>query len=168
MSRKIERLTELVQREVSHVIMYELADPRLGFVTVTEVKLAPDLSMAMVFISVMGDDAVQATTMKVIEHSRGHIQKLLADRVKMRRVPILSFRVDEGVKRSVRISALLRKLAEERGESAEPAAEGQEPANETDLTDEELAVEADDLADEEAAGDLDEDEAESSEEEEEE
>jgi ribosome-binding factor A len=123
MSRRLERLSVLIQREISHVIMYEMNDPRLGFVTITAIKLAEDQANATVFMSVLGDEKVQQTTLETIEHARGHIQKLIGDRIKMRRVPILAFKLDEGVKRSVRVSALLRKLEEERGAPSEAGEE---------------------------------------------
>jgi ribosome-binding factor A len=113
-SRRLEHLTVLLQREVSHIIMYELNDPRLGFVTVTGLKLAPDQANATIFISVMGDEATQETTIDVIRHARGHIQKLVSERLTLRRTPLLVFKRDDGVKRSVRVSAILHQLAEER------------------------------------------------------
>jgi len=105
-------------------------DPRLGFITVTEVKVAEDLETAKVYVSVMGDETVQQRTLKTIAHARGHIQRLLADRLRMRRTPLLIFQHDEGIKKSVRVSALLRQLAAERsdrGADEPPAATGAPP-----------------------------------------
>ena len=131
MGRRIERLESLLLREVSNIITHELSDPRVGFVTITEVKLSDDMQYATVAVSVMGDGAAQAGSMKTLNRARGHIQSLVAERLKLRWTPILRFRIDEGVKRSIRISRILHELAEERQafeESRRDAGEGDIPS----------------------------------------
>jgi len=112
--RRIERLGSLLQREISTIVTHELSDPHVGFVTITGVTLSDDMQHATVDVSVMGDKAAQERSVHALRRARGHIQGLVGERLKLRWTPILSFRVDEGVKRSIRISGILHKIAEER------------------------------------------------------
>jgi ribosome-binding factor A len=111
--RKKERLADAIKAEVSRIILFELTDPRIGFVTVTGVEMAADLHSAKVKISVMGDEKVRAVTMSVITHARGHIQKELGDRIRTRFVPEIRFEEDDSVRKSVELLKTLRRVAEE-------------------------------------------------------
>ncbi len=114
MGRRTERIESQLLREISNIITHELSDPRVGFVTITGVKLSDDMQYATVAVSMMGDDDAQARSMKALKRARGHIQGLVAERLKLRWTPVLRFSIDEGVKHSIRISGLLHELAEER------------------------------------------------------
>jgi ribosome-binding factor A len=110
--RKKERLAEAIQAEVSRIILFELTDPRIGFVTVTGVDLSGDLHSAVVKISVLGDERAQAVTMNVIRHARGRVQKLLCERIATKFVPAVSFEADDSIKKSIRLSKALKGIAE--------------------------------------------------------
>ena len=123
-----ERITERIRQELSEIITQELRDPRVGFVTVTHVKVAPDYTRATVFLSILGDEANERTTMRALEHARGHIQTELAQRIRIRRHPEIGFRIDEGFKNSQKVSRILSELEAEKGaEPAEPEAPADEP-----------------------------------------
>jgi len=111
--RKKERLADLVKAEVSRTILFEMKDPRIGFVTVTGVDLSGDLRAAKVKISIMGDEKTQAVTMSVIRRARGFIQRQLNEKILTKFVPAISFEVDDSVKKSIRLSKTLRDVVKE-------------------------------------------------------
>jgi len=113
-SRRMERIAALLKQEISVIVTQTLNDPALGFVTVTEVRVQSDLSLAKVFVTVLGDEKAQHETMAALERARRHIQVLTSERVALRRFPELSFHPDDRVKTSLRISQLLSELASER------------------------------------------------------
>lgn len=118
---RLQKLTHLVHRTASEVILYELKDPRLGFVTVTRVKLSRDLRHAIVFYSVVGTDGDRSKTAHALDHARGHIQTRIAKVMRTRVTPLIRFEYDLGVEGSVRVSQILAEIAEESGEGeAEP------------------------------------------------
>ncbi|MEZ6194403.1 MAG: 30S ribosome-binding factor RbfA [Planctomycetota bacterium] len=122
MGYKIERLQERIKFKVANVIQRDLADPRLGLVTVTKVKLARDLSECEVFYSVLGDDGARSKTARMLADSRGFIQSEVAKILATRRAPRLDFVFDESIEGSVRISEALRRElgdADEAGDEAE-------------------------------------------------
>jgi ribosome-binding factor A len=120
---KLSRLTHLVHRRVSEVILYELQDPRLGFLTVTRVDLSRDLRHATVYWSIVGSEGDRSKTAHALEHARGRIQGEVARVMKTRVTPILRFEYDESVEGSVRVSRILEELRQERGESEEGRSE---------------------------------------------
>ena len=117
-SRRMERIAALMKEELGKFITQELADPSLGFVTVTEVRPAPDLSTANVYVSVLGGAQREREVMKVLQRAGKRIQLTVSERVLLRRFPTLLFRIDDRIKRSIRISRLLNELAEERREQS--------------------------------------------------
>ncbi|MFN3532254.1 MAG: 30S ribosome-binding factor RbfA [Candidatus Brocadia sp.] len=106
-SRRIERLSESVKQEVSKIILYELKDPRISFITVTKVEVASDLKRAKVYISILGDVLTQRKTLWALEHARGFIQSKVGEHLQIRYTPILTFCLDESLKKSQHISNLI-------------------------------------------------------------
>ena len=106
-SRRIERLAEAVKQEVSKIILYELKDPRVSFITVTKAEVAPDLKKAWVYVSILGDDSTQRKTLRALEHARGFIQAKVGAHLQIRYTPILEFCLDESLKKSLHISKLI-------------------------------------------------------------
>src|SRR5690606_14771685 len=100
-------------------ILFELRDPRVKMVTVTRAEVSGDLQHAKVFVSVMGTESEQKLTMHGLRHAAGFIQSRLADRLKTRFTPVIKFVADEGVKKSIEISRLIREAL------GDPSAEGQ-------------------------------------------
>jgi len=111
--RKKERLADAIQSEVSRIILFELTDPRIGFVTVTGVELSADLHSAKVKVSIMGDERARAVSMNVIRHARGYIQKQMGDRVTTKFMPIIKFEEDDSVRKSVALLRTLKRMAQE-------------------------------------------------------
>ncbi|MDR7481240.1 MAG: 30S ribosome-binding factor RbfA [Armatimonadota bacterium] len=106
------RLAEVIRTEVSAIIR-TLRDPRIGFVSVTDVEVSQDLRHARIFVSVLGDAAAKQRTMEGLEHATGYVRSLLGPRLGIRLVPEIVFRLDPSIERGVRITSLLRELAEE-------------------------------------------------------
>jgi len=130
-TRRTLRVAREIKEIVSRVIILELADPRLGFVTVTEVEVSPDLRTASVKLSVLGEAAEGRLCLHALEHARGRIQGAVNAGLMTKIVPRLAFKLDDRVKKSVEISRLINKArAEYRTPLEEPAAEGDAGARE--------------------------------------
>lgn len=99
------------------MVTNELKDPRVGFVTITEVRPAPDLKSARVYVSIYGTDAERKESLAGLNAAAGYLQRQLGRRVKLRYIPHLTFAVDESLDRAMRIEALLDAAANGRTET---------------------------------------------------
>ena len=104
---RVERVAELLKQEISRILLHELQDPRMGFVTVTRVTLSGDLQHAKVYVSVLGGEVDERKTMAGLARARGYVQAAMSGRLRLRRLPALSFHLDPGVRRSLRVSRIL-------------------------------------------------------------
>lgn len=129
MSKRTQQVGEEMLRILGEAIQFELKDPRVGFVTVTNVEVSGDLQHAQVYISVMGDDVQRDETMAALERARGFLRRQVAQQLNhLRSVPELHLRLDTSLDHSERISELLRQVAEERAASEpRPPAISDEP-----------------------------------------
>ncbi len=110
---RIDRVNRQVKRELGRIIQQELSDPRLQFVTITEVDVSRDLRNARIRFSVLGEkDRVQAAQ-KGLEGARGMIRKLLGQSMSIRHTPELFFIYDQSVEMSVRIEETLKEINDE-------------------------------------------------------
>jgi ribosome-binding factor A len=105
--RRPERLAEQIKEEVSLIISGELNDPRVGFVTVTEAKVSPDLKHAKIFVSVIGEDQQIAESMKALDHASGFIRHRLGSVMRIKHAPELRFIYDDTERTAARIEELL-------------------------------------------------------------
>lgn len=121
MSRRTERVNDLVRDELSELLLREINDPRLGgLISITRVEVSPDLGTARVFVSVMGDEEEQRQAMKALSTAGGFLHRELKKRLEMRKVPFLNFRLDTSIAEGAEVLSLLDKVHEEdqrRGES---------------------------------------------------
>ncbi len=108
-----DRLGDQIKDEISRILLYEMSDPRMGFVTVTGVELSGDLRNATVKLSVLGDEKTQAVTMSVLARARGYLQRELGNRINARHTPAISFQLDDSVKKSVHLSKVIREAMED-------------------------------------------------------
>ncbi len=123
-SRRVKRVAEAIRQEVSKIVLYELNDPRIAFVTVTNVDASPDLRTAKVLISILEDKVPQKTVMKGLEHAQGYIQGEVATRLSLRYTPVITFCLDESTKKSLRVLKLIDEVTnEEKDEISSDAAE---------------------------------------------
>ncbi|HKS42498.1 MAG TPA: 30S ribosome-binding factor RbfA [Blastocatellia bacterium] len=110
--RRPERLAEQIKEEVSLIIAGEVEDPRVGFVTVTDAKLTPDLRYAKVYVSVLGTEAEVKESLAALKHAAGFIRTQLGAVLRMRRTPELHFVYDETTETAARIEELLSEEVE--------------------------------------------------------
>jgi len=106
-SRRAERLGEAIKQEVSKVILHKLKDPRLSFITVTNVDISPDLKKVKIFISVLGDEAAQELTLKGLERAKGFVQAEIGAHLRIKYTPHLEFCLDESEKKRMRILKII-------------------------------------------------------------
>jgi ribosome-binding factor A len=123
---RLQRVNQLIREEISVLIQRELKDPRLGFVTVTEVDVSKDLRTAKVYVSVLGPEADWRSSLEALENARGFIRNWLVPRLRLRAIPHLTFHPDRSMAHAAHIQTVLEELrTEERmpGEgSSEPPA----------------------------------------------
>ncbi|MBL4886053.1 MAG: 30S ribosome-binding factor RbfA [Planctomycetaceae bacterium] len=117
-TRRTAKASRAIREIISTAILLELNDPRIKNVTILDVEVATDMRSAKVYASVLGDEKTQELTMHGLNSSRGFLQKLIADRLTTRYIPILTFVLDDSVKKSVETARILKLIAEERGELA--------------------------------------------------
>ena len=131
MSRRTDRLASVIQRELMDIIMRELSDPRLtGLPSITRVKVSGDLSIADVYVTIMGTDGVQTAGLNALRHSAGLMRSKLAKSLTLRTPPYLKFHLDEQLKKEMSVLEALRQIERER-----EAQESQTPQTETPTTD---------------------------------
>ena len=112
-----ERLAALVQAAVASALTTEVKDPRVGFVTVTAVKVAPDASHAVLQVSIMGSEDEKTAALEGLKHARGFLRTHLAKTLPLRTAPELHFVLDRTLERAGRIDRLLAQI---RGDEPEP------------------------------------------------
>ncbi len=107
-SYRIRRVNEALKEIIGTALTKELKDPRIGFVTLTGVETAPDLSHAKVFVSVYGKQVEKDSTMEGLRAARTFLQRLISDELHLRRTPTLEFVYDATVDHGMRIQAILK------------------------------------------------------------
>lgn len=113
------RVGDLIREEVADIIMHKIRDPRLGFVTVTEVKASDDLKHAQVYVSVL-EDAKRAKTHKILKSSAKFIRSELAKRVKIKFIPKLIFKLDESIEYGAKIEKMLNEIKSSKTPESDP------------------------------------------------
>jgi len=112
-----ERLTESLRNELEEILNYELLDPRLTSINVTEVLLSPDNKKAHIRLAIQGNDTEQAACLEAVENAKGYIKHIIADRLDVFRVPDLYFDPDVSANVRRRTPALLRRIKRGRARS---------------------------------------------------
>lgn len=107
---RIKKIEIDLKREISFIINSKLNDPRIGFVTVTDVKLSTDLQYLDVFVSVMGENEIIASSMEGLKSCRGFIKKNLKERFRLRSMPDLKFKYDNSIYTGMKIFEILERL----------------------------------------------------------
>jgi len=113
---RIDRVNQQVKRELGRIIQRELSDPRLQFVTITEVDVSRDLRNARIRFSVLGEESKVQAAQQGLEGARGMIRKLLSQSMSLRYTPELFFIYDQSVEMSVRIEETLKEIHDENEE----------------------------------------------------
>ena len=108
--KRLERVNQLIKEEISAVLQRQIKDPRLGFVTVTEVDTTADLKLARVYVSVLGPEEQWAKSFKALESARGFVWNWLREHLDLRVTPQLAFRPDRSMEHAAHIQSLLAGL----------------------------------------------------------
>lgn len=131
MSRRTEMLGSTIQKELALIIMRELHDPRLtGLPSITRVKVSADLSVADVYVTVMGTPGKQTAALNALRHSAGLMRTRLTKALTLRVAPFIKFHLDEDLKKELAMMELLDQVHKENEELDRKRAEaaGAEPA----------------------------------------
>ena len=113
MSRRTERLCNLIRQEISALLQREVSDPRLGgLISVTRVSLSMDLKHATVFVSILGDQARKREMLAGFAAASGFLRCHVAERLKLRRVPALDFRLDDSIEEGARILEVINRISD--------------------------------------------------------
>jgi ribosome-binding factor A len=113
--KRLDRVNQLIKEEVSILLQRELKDPRLGFVTVTEVETSKDLRLAKVFVSVLGDERQWAASLAALASARGFVRNWLRQHLDLRVTPEVEFRADRSMEHAARIQSILKQVQGEGG-----------------------------------------------------
>ncbi|QVL31474.1 30S ribosome-binding factor RbfA [Telmatocola sphagniphila] len=128
------RVAEVIREVASETILFHIRDPRVKMTTVTRAEVSGDLQHGKVYVSIMGDQRTQEVGLRALNHAAGFVQSRLADRMKTRFLPVLTFVLDEGVKNSIEVNRLLAeaRALEGKADTTEQKDSGQiEGADET-------------------------------------
>ena len=126
-SLRCRRVAESIKEVAGRIVTQELSDPRIGFVTVTRVKVSPDLKQARVFFSVLGDGKQRDLALDALRHAAGFIKRRCGDELDLRYTPNLRFEFDEGIDKSIRVSELLYSQGDEEAPEKLPPLEDPAP-----------------------------------------
>lgn len=113
MTRRTEQVADLIKEELCGLLERAVKDPGLGFVTLTDVEVDPDLRNARVFFSVLGDEAATQQSLAALQRASGFLRRELAHRLDLRYMPELHFVLDRSIERGQHIADLLRQVREQ-------------------------------------------------------
>ena len=129
-----ERVAEEIRHEIGALLAREVHDPGIGFITVTRVKVSPDLQVARIYYTSMADEKGRAATKAALERAKPFLRRQIGARVQLRRVPELAFHFDEGIAHQARVEELILEIQKDR---AERPYQGDETPGEAPKKDEE-------------------------------
>ncbi len=110
MGQRIDRVDELLRQEIGALLAKDLADPRIGFATITDVETSPDLRHAKVWVSVIGGRTDRTETVRALQASMGFVRHELGKRLRIKRIPALHIHLDDSAERGTRVLYLLQEL----------------------------------------------------------
>lgn len=110
MGTKIDKIAELIQRNISEIIQFELKDPKIGFITITDCQVTNDLSYAKVYVSFLGQNARKEAGMKALERSKGYLRSELSKKMSTRKVPELVFVLDDTLEKGNKIEKIIANI----------------------------------------------------------
>ena len=112
MTARTDRIDELFRQEIGKILAREVADPRIGFATITDVETTADLRHARVWVSVIGQKDQREETVRVLEHAMPFVRHELGTRLRLKRIPEFHVRLDDTAERGTRVLHLLQELEE--------------------------------------------------------
>lgn len=137
MSRRTERLGSTIRDELAEIILHELDDPRLqGLPSITRVEVSEDLSVADVFVTIMGTPGQQTAALNALRHSAGMMRSKLTKALSIRQTPFLKFKLDDRLKKEIEMLELLDKISRETAEADARRAESEPGTDASESTQE--------------------------------
>lgn len=116
---RMSRVGEEIKKELSILLQRGLKDPRIGFVTVTDVEVSSDLQLAKVFVSIFGSEEERKASLAGLQKAKGYLRTEIGKRVKMRHIPDFTFKLDESIDYGSKIESILREISTEEGKQDE-------------------------------------------------
>lgn len=116
---RVEKVQEAIQQEISKMLLMDVKDPRIQFVTVTGVELTDDMSYAKIYVSLYGPKDKQEETWKALQKSLGFMRTEIAKRIRLRFAPTLILQKDTSMEYSAHIESILQKIKQEEKPAAE-------------------------------------------------
>ena len=113
MSIRTERVASVIKQRIGEILIHDYSDPSNGFITVTDVKMTPDLKIAKVYFSVFGNEDVQERAMKMLEGEKQHIRGMVASYVQLKFAPTLQFYHDHTLEEADKINRLINRIHED-------------------------------------------------------
>jgi ribosome-binding factor A len=110
MTQRTERIDELLRQEIGQALAREVTDPRIGFVTVTDVETSADLAHARVWVSIIGTPAERKATLAALRKAMPFLRRGLSSKIRLRRIPELEVRLDDSAERGTRVLHILDEL----------------------------------------------------------
>lgn len=110
MAYRVERVESIIKRELANILLFEAHDEHFKFISITKVSLNKDMSVAMVWYTVMGTDGEIEATKKALEQAKGYIRSILAKKLDLRKVPELRFKYDESLEYGAHIEEILNNI----------------------------------------------------------
>jgi ribosome-binding factor A len=118
MTARTDQIDELLRQEIAEIVTREVADPRIGFATITDVETSPDLRHAQVWVSVIGQPKERDITIEALGRAMPFVRRELGHRLRLKRIPELHVRLDDTAERGTRVLRLLHEIEE--GATIEP------------------------------------------------
>jgi ribosome-binding factor A len=118
--KRSERVADLIQKEISQMLMRTIKDPRIGFVTITRVEVSEDCRSAKVYFSVAGTLEERKKSMKGLDSAKGYVRRELGRRIRLRYTPEIMFQFDPSIEYAIHIGEVIQQLkqdAEKNGDS---------------------------------------------------
>ena len=115
-SRRPDKVGGLIKQEISRMLLREIKDPRVGFVTITRVKVSRDLRSVKVYFSVLGDQSAREDSLRGLSSAAGFVRRELGRRLRLRYVPDIVFSFDPSLEHMSRLSELIHQIHEEEKE----------------------------------------------------
>ena len=112
-SKRIDRVGELLLKEISDILLREIKDPRIGFVTLTRVEVTKDLRHSKVFVSILGENTDKTKALEGLSSAAGYIRGELGRRLRLKYIPELTFKIDNSIEYAAHIAKVLDDIKKE-------------------------------------------------------
>lgn len=121
---RASRVGDLIRAELAELLTREVHDPGIGFLTITHVKVSPDLQQARAYYTTIGDEKARRESARALERATPFLRRHIGRRLRLKRVPELTFSFDDSIEKNDRIERILQELNTERVAEPAPAADG--------------------------------------------